>query len=84
MHSIVWQYLDAPTRTGCARCWRTAAPRATAAAPLAWLRMEPPPPGSPERELAELRLTLWPGADERVLGHAGYHGVPVRLDTLPA
>ena len=40
--------------------------------PIARLELEP---GGEE---AELRVTLWPGGERRVLGHAGYHGVPVR------
>ena len=34
----------------------------------------------PGGELAELRLTVWPGGEERVLAHAGYHGEPVRWE----
>ena len=43
-------------------------------APLARLALEP------GGELAELRLTVWPGGEERVLAHAGYHGEPVRWE----
>ncbi len=52
---------------------RNAAARATAEAPLAWLRMEP------ADELAEVRLAVWPGGEERRLCRAGYHGSPVVL-----
>jgi hypothetical protein len=55
---------------------------ATPTAPLAWLRLEPPRRGAPDDGLAELRLALWPGGRDRLLGRAGYHGTPVRLDTL--
>jgi hypothetical protein len=46
---------------------------ATAAPPLAWLRMEP------AGERAEVRLTCWPGGEERLLARVGYHGDPVQL-----
>ena len=45
--------------------------RATTSAPLAWLRMEP------AGGHADLRLTMWPGGDEELLGTTGYHGPPV-------
>ena len=43
--------------------------RATADAPLAWVRLEPSESG---RSL-ELRRTVWPGNDETVLAKAGFH-----------
>jgi hypothetical protein len=71
-HSIVLQYLDAAGR-GCLRdVIADAGARAAAAAPLAWLRLEP---GGDE---AELRLTVWPGGEERLLATAGFHGRGVR------
>jgi hypothetical protein len=72
-HSIVWQYLGGATRERLREALRTAAEAATARAPLAWLRMEPA--GS----VADLRVTTWPGGEERVLAHAGYHGQGVRV-----
>ena len=73
-HSIVLQYLSEEERTAFESHVREAAARATAGAPLAWLRMEP------AGELAEVRLTVWPGGEERRLGRAGYHGSPVALE----
>jgi hypothetical protein len=52
---------------------RDAGARATLEAPLAWLRMEP------ADELADVRLTSWPGGEERLFARAGYHGSPVEL-----
>ena len=72
VHSIVWQYVSKETRDRMRAALRRAGARATAAAPVAWLRMEPAGP------LADLRLTWWPGDGEEVLGHGGYHGRPVR------
>jgi hypothetical protein len=72
VHSIVWQYVSKETRDRMRAALRRAGARATAAAPVAWLRMEPAGP------FADLRLTWWPGDVEEVLGLGGYHGRPVR------
>ncbi|HYP54817.1 MAG TPA: DUF2332 family protein, partial [Solirubrobacterales bacterium] len=50
---------------------REAARRATAEAPLAWLRMEP------AGEWTDVRLSTWPDGESRLLARAGYHGSPV-------
>lgn len=71
-HSIVLQYLSPASLEHLRRALRTAGERATADAPLAWLRMEPAGP------VADIRLTTWPGAHEVVLGTTGYHGQDVR------
>jgi hypothetical protein len=73
-HTIVWQYLAEKTKRRIASAIATASSRATADAPLAWARMEP----DGERDTAGLRLTLWPGGEERVLGRADFHGRFVR------
>jgi len=70
-HSIVFQYLPPASRAKLEGSLRDAGARATGAAPLAWLRMEP------AGERAELRLTTWPHGDEVVLATAGYHGNPI-------
>jgi hypothetical protein len=72
-HSIVMQYLPAAERQRFEGLMLAAGARATAAAPLAWLRMEP------AGERAEVRLTCWPGGRERLLARVGYHGNPVGL-----
>jgi len=72
-HSIVWQYLGDTTRRRLREALRTAGEAATASAPLAWLRMEP------AGNVADLRVTTWPGGEERVLAHAGYHGQQVQV-----
>ena len=72
-HSIVWQYLPAATQDDIAGALRAAGARATAAAPLAWLRFEPLP-GDPR---PTLRLTLWPGGRDDLLGEAGAHGTRI-------
>lgn len=70
-HSIVAQYLTAPRRAELVRIINAAGARASREAPLAWLRFEPGP------HAAEVRLTAWPGGEERLLATSPYHGPPV-------
>jgi hypothetical protein len=70
--SIVLQYLDDEQRTRVRAAIEAAGAAATARAPLAWLRMEP------AGDLADVRLRLWPGGEDALVAHAGYHGRPVR------
>jgi hypothetical protein len=74
-HSIVWQYLSSKTRTRIQAAMERAGAVATGEAPVAWVRMEP---GRDPRKSAEVRVTLWPGGQERVVARTGYHGRPVR------
>jgi hypothetical protein len=74
-HSIVWQYLDAEIRAAVRKTLDDAGARATSETPLAWLRLEP---GPPNFFPPELRLTRWPGGDERLLATAEFHVGPVR------
>jgi hypothetical protein len=64
-HSIVMQYLPNDERERFERALESAR------GPRAWLRVEP------GDELTQVRLTLWPGGEERLLARAGYHGDPV-------
>jgi len=70
-HSIVMQYLGAGERTAVEELFVEAGSRATAVAPLARLAMEP------AGEMADVRLTMWPGGRERLIARTGYHGRPV-------
>jgi hypothetical protein len=72
VHSIVLQYLPKPARGRLQAALAAAGRRASEAAPLAWLRMEP------AGDQAELRLTSWPDADEELLATSGFHGAPIR------
>lgn len=72
-HSIVMQYLPEEEREAIAALIRDAGDRAGELAPLAWLRMEP------AGKRADIRLTIWPGGEERRIARAGYHGDPVEL-----
>lgn len=76
VHSIVLQYLPPERRRRFHEELTGAGARATTVAPVAWLRMEPA-----TEEAAEVRLTMWPGAEERVLATAGYHGHPIRWNS---
>ena len=70
-HSIFIQYLSREARQELVDVIAARGDRATRDQPLAWLRMEPP------GDLASVRLTTWPGGDERLIAEAGYHGRPV-------
>ena len=68
-HSIMWWYLSEEERNRVTALITAAGARATPRAPLAWLRLEIL--GSPA---AELRLTRWPGGEERLLARADPQG----------
>jgi hypothetical protein len=70
VHSIVWQYLGAVAQGRITEALMRRGPKASAEAPLAWLRLEP----EPDAARPELRLTSWPGGEERLLGLGDYHG----------
>ena len=71
MHSIMWQYLPETTKARIETALEQAGARATDAAPLAQLRMEPIPAESGH---AVLSLTLWPGGATRRLARVDFHG----------
>ncbi len=73
-HSVVLQYLTADERARLAALLADAGRAATPDAPLAWLRLEP---AALTDGFVELRLTRWPGGDERVLARASFHVGPV-------
>jgi hypothetical protein len=70
-HSIVLPYLGEQGIAQLAQTIRGAGERADAGAPLAWLSMEA------GGDQADVRLTTWPGGDQRLLARATYHGPPV-------
>jgi hypothetical protein len=72
-HSVVVQYLAPDELARVRGVLRAAGGRATAAAPLAVLGLEP----SPDATRFELSLRTWPGGGAReVLGWGSGHGVP--------
>ncbi|MCB0978391.1 MAG: DUF2332 domain-containing protein [Acidimicrobiales bacterium] len=74
VHSIVLQYMPLDVRRRFVETVEDAGARATDDAPLAWLRMEP------AGDVAETRMTTWPGGTNRVVATSGYHGPPVRVN----
>jgi hypothetical protein len=76
-HSIVIQYFDEASRDRFVAAIADAGRRATRDAPLAWLRMEP------GGEQAEVRVTQWPGGEERLVATTGFHGAGVRCLLAP-
>jgi len=73
-HSVMWQYMPPDTQASIQASLERAGDRATSAAPLAWLRLEP----FASATGFELRMTLWPGAHEFQLAVAHPHGSSVR------
>lgn len=73
-HSIVWQYLDAATQTRCHAALDGAMRRASAEAPVAWLRLE----GDGRTPGAAITLTMAPGGETREIGRGDFHGRWIR------
>lgn len=73
VHSVVWGYLSGPTRERVLRALHRAGEAADASRPVGWLRLELVGTDRP----AELRLTCWPGGEDRLLAHAHPHGSSV-------
>lgn len=75
-HSIASQYFPPDTQSRIAAHLAAEGARATADAPLAWLRYEFD--NAVTSVPATLRLTLWPGGEDRLLAHAHPHGASVQ------
>ena len=73
VHTIVLQYVSTDERRRLIATIEQAGARASASAPLAWLRMEP------GGDQAEVRLTSWPAGDSRLVARSSFHGPPVVL-----
>jgi hypothetical protein len=71
-HSVMWQYMPPVTQDAVRTAIEAAGAAATAGSPVAWLRMEPNPQ-RPQWQM-ELRLTLWPGGEDRHLADVHPHG----------
>jgi hypothetical protein len=76
-HSIVWQYLPRSTKDHVRAVLEREGEAATNERPLAWVRLEPA--GS----IADVRITLWPGAQEVVCATSSYHGTSVHSANEP-
>ena len=70
-HSIFWQYMPPESQAAATAAIEGLGALATTEAPFAWLRMEPPPGNL---ATVDLRLTTWPGGEDRLLGHVHPHG----------
>jgi hypothetical protein len=70
-HTIVVQYLSDPSRAEVERLIGAIGGRAGPDAPVAWLRMEP------AGDAADVRLTIWPDGEEKLIARSGYHGADI-------
>ncbi len=70
-HSVFWQYMPPESQAALAAIIDDLGAQATLEAPFAWLRMEPPPGNL---AAMEVRLTLWPGGQDRILADVHPHG----------
>jgi hypothetical protein len=70
-HSVFWQYMPPQSQADLAGAIAEIGERAAATSPFAWLRMEPSP-GS--MAIMEIRLTLWPTGEDRLLATCHPHG----------
>lgn len=68
-HSVMWWYLSEPAREGVTTLIEDAGARATAAAPLAWLRFD-----LFGNATYEVQLRVWPGGEMRTIAAACPHG----------
>lgn len=71
-HTVAWQYFPEATKARVRARLEAAGARASAEAPLALLRLESEP------DAFRLRLTVWPGGEERVLAEPEAHVGRVR------
>ena len=71
-HSSFWAYLSERDRGRITRTLEDAGARATAAGPLAWLRLEEEGAG------VSLRLRTWPDGEDRKLADVADHGATIR------
>lgn len=69
-HTIMWQYMPQAEQARAAKIIAEAGARASADAPLAWLRLE----ADGESGSAAITLTSWPGGREQMIGRASFHG----------
>jgi hypothetical protein len=74
-HSVFWTYMSADQQAALTEAVEGIGAQASAQAPFAWLRMEPK---ADDIATMEVRLTLWPGGEERLLAETHPHGAWVR------
>ncbi len=71
-HSVMWDYLSGAEQDRMTATLAHAGSKASARAPLAWLRMEP------RGNTFEVRLRVWPGLEDSVIATTGAHAPSVR------
>ena len=74
-HSVFWTYMPPEAQADLVAAIEAIGAQATPGAPFAWLWMEPPPSNM---GIMEVRLTLWPGGEERLLAETHPHGASVK------
>ena len=74
-HSVFLQYPPREARAAIVEAIAEAGARATATAPLAWVRLEPEALTDNVRDSLRMvvDLTTWPGGQRRVLAHSDGH-----------
>ncbi len=77
MHSVVWQYIPAAEQAAITATIEAAGARASADAPLAWLRFEPRAGAGH----VELRCRFWPGDADHLLARCHPHGARIEWVT---
>jgi hypothetical protein len=70
-HSIFFQYLSKESQAALVQAIADHGASATSQAPLAWVRLEP---DLRDMRTIEVRLTLWPTGEDRLLAYAHPHG----------
>lgn len=70
-HSVFWQYMPQASQDRTRAAIEAHGASASAAAPFAWLRMEPL---TDNPSVMEVRLTVWPGGEDRLLARSHPHG----------
>lgn len=74
-HSVFWQYMPAEGQATLAAAIAEIGAKAGPEAPFAWLYMEPAPA---DMMKMQVRLTLWPDGEARVLAEVHPHGAWVK------
>lgn len=74
-HSVFWQYMPPESQSALAHVITHHGAKATPDAPFAWLRMEPAPDNM---AVMEVRLTMWPDGEDRLLAQVHPHGTWVK------
>lgn len=72
-HSVVTQYFTNDERAELTAIMEDTGASATRDAPLAWLRLEP----EDDMKFPRLRVSMWPGEQDRLLAHCSFHLGPV-------